>query len=93
LLVALGLLFSLLDGAQNVTRLSYTGEVDLWSVAIAIIVAVGGGRTVTSAALQYRAHALGFIAFERAGVGLLLFDADFIQHVENGPALYLKLSR
>jgi hypothetical protein len=38
-------------------------------------------------------HALRFIAFERAGVGLLLFHAHIIEDVENRPALYLELTR
>jgi hypothetical protein len=38
-------------------------------------------------------HALRFIAFERAGVGLLLCHAHIIEDVENRPALYLELTR
>jgi hypothetical protein len=38
-------------------------------------------------------HAFGFIAFERAGVGLLLSNAHVIEDIENRPALHLKLTR
>jgi hypothetical protein len=35
---------------------------------------------------------LGFVVFQRTGVRLLLGDANFRQHVENGFALYFQLS-
>jgi hypothetical protein len=40
-----------------------------------------------------KTDALRFIAFERAGVGLLLFHAHVIEDVENRPALHLELTR
>ena len=60
-------------------------------MAVSIVVACTG-RT-TAAALEVQAHALGLIAFERAGVGLFLFNAHIIKDIENCPALYFKLSR
>lgn len=53
----------------------------------------GRRRAAAAAALHMRAHAIRFIRFERAGVGLLLFHAHIIENVENRPALYLKLTR
>jgi hypothetical protein len=93
-LIALCLLFALLDGAQHVARLSYAGEVDLGTVAISVVASMPGRRRATAAAaLEMQTHALGFIAFERAGVGLLLFHAHIVEDVENRPALHLELTR
>jgi hypothetical protein len=56
-----------------------------------VIVACSTRRTAPGA--QQFTDALSFIAFERAGVGLLLFHAHVVKDVENRPALYFKLSR
>jgi hypothetical protein len=53
---------------------------------------MAGGGCAAAAALEVHAYAFCFIAFERAGVGLLLGHAHVIEDVENRPALYFKLS-
>ena len=50
-------------------------------------------RRRAAATLKMQAHALSFIAFKRAGVGLFLFHAHIVKDVENGPALHFELSR
>jgi hypothetical protein len=93
-LIALCLLFALLNGAQYITRLFDAGEVNLGTVAIAVIAAMaGGGCTAAATALEMQTHTLGFIAFERAGVRLFLCHAHIIEDVENRPAFHLELTR
>jgi hypothetical protein len=45
-----------------------------------------------AAAAEMGAHFLGFMLFQRTGVGLFLSDAYFWKYVENGFAFYFQLS-
>ena len=85
------LVLALLDSLQNIARLPHLGQIDLRSVIVAIIVACIG-RGAATGALEVYSHTLGLIAFERAGVGLLLGYAHVVKDVENRPALHFELS-
>ena len=93
LLIALGLLLAFLDGAQYIAGLLDARQINLGTVTVAVPVVMPGRRTAAAAALEMQTHAFCFVAFERAGVGLFLFDAHIIKDIENCPALYFKLSR
>jgi hypothetical protein len=52
----------------------------------------GGGRA-RLAALQVRAHSIGFVKLKGAGVGLFLGDTYSIENVKNCLALDLQFTR
>jgi hypothetical protein len=45
-----------------------------------------------AATVEVRAHTLGFIPFQRTGVGLLFRHADICQYIQNCFALYFQLA-
>jgi len=47
-------------------------------------------RTLSGGA-EVRANFVGFMVFQRTGMRLLLSDANFRQHIENGFAFYFQL--
>jgi hypothetical protein len=79
------------DGVQDVAGTRDLGKIDLGLD----LVAFGAGgtrwlcrpRCLTCIGTEMRPHFDGFVIFNRTGMGLLLGDPDFKQHVENRLAL------
>jgi hypothetical protein len=83
------LLLAFLQQFQNIAGFGNLGEIDLrfnFRLASPLLDRRRGRRRKMSADF------LGLVILEGAGVGLLLGNSDFVQHVENGFAFYLKLS-
>jgi hypothetical protein len=83
-----------LDGLEHVTGLGDVREIDFGRDAL------GGARRRGAplagralAALEMRTDLLGFVVFQRAGMGLATCQAEFRQYVENLPALDFHLAR
>jgi hypothetical protein len=79
-----------LNSLEHVAWLRYPRPVDLLLWLIAFWSGCAGA--VSAATLKVLAYALGFILFERAGVGLLLGHANGRQGVQDRPALYFQFA-
>jgi hypothetical protein len=76
---------------QHVARFGNVGKINLG------LDFVSAGRTrsltrggVRAGSMKMRAHLLRFVFFQGTGVGLLLRDTHFFQHIENGFAFDFK---
>jgi hypothetical protein len=75
------------DGAHGVAGLGHSGKVDGGLVCAGLRLR-GGGAAV---ALEVRTDTLGLILFDGARVRLA-GDADGLERIENGPALYFQFA-
>jgi len=83
------LLLALLQQFQNIAGLGDPGEIELgFNFRLAGLLP-GRRRGLRRKMLP---HLFRFVILKGAGVGLLLGNPDFFQHVQNGFAFYLKLS-
>jgi hypothetical protein len=83
------------DGLQHIAGFGDVGKVNLGLEAFAF--RLGRARALGSVPIarsfEMGADLLRFVIFERGGMRFFLGDADFRQHIENGFALDLQLSR
>ncbi len=82
-------IFSLLDCLEHVARLGDSRPVDL---LLGLAFRFGGPGAVLPAPLEVLTYPFCFIAFQRAGVCLLLSHTDGRQGIKNRPALYFELA-
>jgi hypothetical protein len=84
------------DGVQNIAGAGNAGKVDLGLDFVAFRAAgtrrLGRARRLTGGGTEVRPHFDGFVIFDGTGMGLLLGDSDFQQHVENRLALDFQFS-
>jgi hypothetical protein len=81
-------LFALEDGLHCVAGFGHVGEIEGWLGFYRWF----GSRGRARAALEVRAHLLGFIFFDGAGVRLGFGDANRFESIQNGFALDFKFS-
>jgi hypothetical protein len=83
-------ILALLNCFEHVAWLGYSRPVDLL-LRLATL-CLGRPGTVFPGALKVLAYPLGFIFFERAGVGFFLGHANVRQGVKDRPALYFQFA-
>jgi hypothetical protein len=83
------------DGFQHISRFGDMRKINLRLDSFGFLARRASGlRTLAiTGGLEVRPDFLRFVVFKRAGMGLLLGDADFRQHIENGFAFDFQFSR
>ena len=79
---------ALQNGPGGIAGLGDTRPVNFW--LLGLMARSGAG---TAAFENVRAHTLGFVRLNRAGVGLLLRNANFHESIEYRFTLYFQLTR
>jgi hypothetical protein len=79
---------------QHIAGLGDVGKIDLGfkSFALRLRRTTVFPAVAIARSLEVGADLLRLVLFERAGMGLLLGNPDFRQHIENGFAFYFQLS-
>lgn len=85
----------LTNGVEHIARAGNMREINL---GLDLVARTGTGTAgfwqgvLTFPGLQIGAHLLGFMLFERTGMGFLLGDSDVRKCIENSLAFYFQLS-